>query len=43
MNLMKKIMPKHQELVDYMFGSLNNKETEILVNLLKKVYNRVGS
>ena len=26
--LMNKIMPKHHELVDYMFGSLNNDEAE---------------
>jgi MarR family transcriptional regulator, 2-MHQ and catechol-resistance regulon repressor len=41
--LMKKIMPKHQELVDNMLGSLNNDEAEILVKLLKKVRERAES
>lgn len=41
MDLMKKIMPKHQELVDYIFGSLNNDETQIMVSLLKKISKRV--
>jgi MarR family transcriptional regulator, 2-MHQ and catechol-resistance regulon repressor len=41
--LMKKIMPKHQELVDNMLGSLNNDEAEILVELLKKVRERAES
>ena len=40
-NLMKKIMPKHHELVNYMFGSLNNDDVQILVKLLKKVSERV--
>jgi MarR family 2-MHQ and catechol resistance regulon transcriptional repressor len=40
-DLMEKIMPKHQELVDYMLGSLNNDEAESLVNLLNKVRKRV--
>jgi len=35
--LIEKIMPKHQELVNYMLGSLNNDEAKILVKLLKKV------
>jgi MarR family transcriptional regulator, 2-MHQ and catechol-resistance regulon repressor len=35
--LMMKIMPKHQELVENMLGSLNNDDAEILVKLLKKV------
>jgi MarR family transcriptional regulator, 2-MHQ and catechol-resistance regulon repressor len=39
-DLMKKIMPKHQELVDYMFETLNLEEAEILVTLLKKVSKR---
>jgi MarR family transcriptional regulator, 2-MHQ and catechol-resistance regulon repressor len=39
--LMKKIMPKHQELIEYMLGSLNNNETEVLIKLLKKVKERV--
>lgn len=41
--LMKRIMPKHQDLVDYMLGSLNNEEAETLVTLLKKVEKRVAS
>lgn len=41
MHLLKKIMPKHQELVDYIFGSLNNEETQIMVSLLKKISKRV--
>ena len=40
---MKRIMPKHQDLVDYMLGSLNNEEAETLVTLLKKVEKRVAS
>jgi len=36
-SLMEEIMPKHQELVDHMFGSLDSHESELLVNLLKKV------
>jgi MarR family 2-MHQ and catechol resistance regulon transcriptional repressor len=42
-DLMENIMPKHQELVDYMLGSLNNDEEKIFVNLLKKVRKRVES
>ena len=41
MDLMEKMMPKHQELVDYMFGSLNDDETETIVKLLNKVSKRV--
>lgn len=40
-NLMNKIMPKHQELIDDMFGSLNHDEAETMVKLLKKVRKRV--
>lgn len=36
-DLMKKIMPEHDELVEQMFESLNHDEGEILVKLLKKV------
>ncbi|WP_026565125.1 MarR family winged helix-turn-helix transcriptional regulator [Bacillus sp. UNC41MFS5] len=36
-DLMEKIMPKHQELVDDIFGSLNPDEAQIIVNLLKKI------
>jgi MarR family transcriptional regulator, 2-MHQ and catechol-resistance regulon repressor len=38
--LMKKIMPKHQELVGNLLGSLNNDEADILVKLLKKIRER---
>ena len=41
MDMMDKIMPKHQELIDSMFGSLNDDETETIVKLLKKVSKRV--
>jgi MarR family 2-MHQ and catechol resistance regulon transcriptional repressor len=40
-NLMKNIMPQHQELINDMFGSLNNEEAQLMVNLLKKVSKRV--
>ena len=40
-DLMEKIIPKHQELVNYIFDSLNNDETEKFVDILKKVKNRV--
>ncbi|MBV7509105.1 MarR family transcriptional regulator [Bacillus sp. sid0103] len=40
-DLMEKIMPKHQELVDDIFDSLNNDEVQIIVNLLRKINNRV--
>jgi MarR family 2-MHQ and catechol resistance regulon transcriptional repressor len=39
--LLKKIMPKHHDLVDDMFDSLNFNEAETLVHLLKKVRNKV--
>ncbi|MBA9028307.1 MarR family winged helix-turn-helix transcriptional regulator [Peribacillus huizhouensis] len=39
--LMNEIMPKYHELVDNMFDSLNSDEAETLVNLLKKVRNKV--
>src|SRR3954468_17585186 len=41
MDLMNKIMPKHQELIDDMFGLLDHDEAEIMVKLLKKVNKRV--
>jgi MarR family transcriptional regulator, 2-MHQ and catechol-resistance regulon repressor len=41
MDLMNKIMPKHQELIDDMFGSLHHDEEESLVKLLKKVSKRI--
>jgi MarR family transcriptional regulator, 2-MHQ and catechol-resistance regulon repressor len=42
-DLMENIPPKHKELVDFMLGSLSNREKEILVKLLKKVRDRVES
>jgi MarR family transcriptional regulator, 2-MHQ and catechol-resistance regulon repressor len=39
--LMKEIMPKHNELVDDMFDSLNADEAETLVQILEKVRNKV--
>jgi MarR family 2-MHQ and catechol resistance regulon transcriptional repressor len=39
--LMNDIMPKYHELVDDMFDSLNSDEAETLVNLMKKVRNKV--
>ncbi|MEH7300059.1 MarR family winged helix-turn-helix transcriptional regulator [Neobacillus drentensis] len=40
-SLMEEIMPKHQGLVDHMFGSLDSHESELLVKLLKKVSNEI--
>ncbi|MGG3466244.1 MarR family transcriptional regulator [Neobacillus pocheonensis] len=40
-DLMENIMPKHQELVNDMFGSLNREEAQVIVNLLKRINNRV--
>ena len=40
MDLMEKIMPKHQDLIDYMFDSLKDDEKDLMVNLLKKVMKR---
>jgi MarR family 2-MHQ and catechol resistance regulon transcriptional repressor len=34
-------MPKHQELIDDMFGLLDHDEAETMVKLLKKVNKRV--
>ncbi len=42
-DLMAKMMPEHEELVDYMFGSLNDDETERIVKLLNKVSKRVAT
>ena len=36
-NLMEKIMPEHEQLIEHMFGSLNNDEVQTMVSLLKKV------
>ncbi|MGG3890407.1 MarR family winged helix-turn-helix transcriptional regulator [Metabacillus fastidiosus] len=41
LELMKKIMPKHEEFIDYIFDSLNTSEAEALVLLLKKVSGRI--
>jgi len=38
--LMDNIMPKHRELVDYLLGSLNDDEANMLVALLKKINKR---
>lgn len=40
---MQKIMPSHRDrdLVNYMFGSLTDNESETMVKLLKKVRKRV--
>jgi MarR family transcriptional regulator, 2-MHQ and catechol-resistance regulon repressor len=40
---MKEIMPKHKELVDGIFSSLNENEAETMVSLLKKVKNKVDA
>ena len=40
-DLMQKIMPNHQDMVTYMFGSLTEDESETMVKLLKKVSKRV--
>ncbi len=39
---MKEIMPNHQDMVKYMFGSLTDNESETMVKLLQKVRTRVG-
>jgi MarR family 2-MHQ and catechol resistance regulon transcriptional repressor len=39
--LMNEIMPKYHEFVHHMFDSLNSDEAETLVQLLKKVRNKV--
>ncbi|WP_108669230.1 MarR family winged helix-turn-helix transcriptional regulator [Peribacillus acanthi] len=39
--LMNKIMPKHKDFINYTFDSLNGNEADTLVNLLKKVWERV--
>ncbi|MDT3766435.1 MarR family winged helix-turn-helix transcriptional regulator [Priestia filamentosa] len=41
--LMQEIMLKHHKVVDDIFDSLNSDEAETLVNLLKKVRNKVSS
>lgn len=39
--LMNEIMPKYHELVDKMFKAVNSDEAETLVQLLKKVRNKI--
>ena len=39
--LMNKIMPSHRDLVNYMFGTLNDNDSQTMVELLKKVNKRV--
>lgn len=39
--LMEEIMPKHNELVEDMFDSLNSDEAETLAHILEKVRNNV--
>lgn len=39
--LMDVIMPKYHEFINHMFDSLNSDESETLVQLLKKVRNKV--
>ncbi|MGE8077411.1 MarR family winged helix-turn-helix transcriptional regulator [Peribacillus loiseleuriae] len=41
MNLMKKIMPKHRQLIHGMFGDLTDDESHTMVKLLKKVSKRL--
>ncbi len=41
--LMQKIMPSHRDLVNDMFESLTDNESETMVKLLKKVSKRVGT
>jgi MarR family transcriptional regulator, 2-MHQ and catechol-resistance regulon repressor len=41
MEIMENIMPKYQEMVDSFFGDLTDDESQLLVNSLKKVSNRV--
>ncbi|WHY01377.1 MarR family transcriptional regulator [Neobacillus sp. DY30] len=41
MDMMENIMPKYQDLVDSFFGDLTGEESELIINLLKKVRNKV--
>ncbi|WHZ03795.1 MarR family transcriptional regulator [Neobacillus sp. YX16] len=41
MKMMENIMPKYQDMVDSFFGDLTDDESQLLVNSLKKVSNRV--
>ncbi|WP_394233520.1 MarR family winged helix-turn-helix transcriptional regulator [Niallia oryzisoli] len=40
-NLLEKIMPEHQELVDFIFDSLEDGEKEIIVTILQKIKEKV--
>jgi MarR family transcriptional regulator, 2-MHQ and catechol-resistance regulon repressor len=42
MEMLENIMPKYQDMVDSIFGDLTDDESQLLVNLLKKVSNRVN-
>jgi MarR family transcriptional regulator, 2-MHQ and catechol-resistance regulon repressor len=41
MEILENIMPKYQDMVDSIFGDLTDDESQLLVNSLKKVSNRV--
>jgi MarR family transcriptional regulator, 2-MHQ and catechol-resistance regulon repressor len=41
--LMNKVMSKHENFVDYAFDSLNSSDAETLVHLLKKVKEKIES
>lgn len=41
LELMEKIMPNYQDMVDSFFGDLTGDESQLLVNSLKKVSNRL--
>ncbi|MDF2787175.1 MAG: MarR family transcriptional regulator [Neobacillus sp.] len=41
MEMMDNIMPMYQDIVDSFFGDLTGDESQLLVNFLKKVWNRV--
>jgi MarR family 2-MHQ and catechol resistance regulon transcriptional repressor len=41
METMDNIMPMYQDIVDSFFGDLTGDESQLLVNFLKKVWNRV--
>jgi MarR family 2-MHQ and catechol resistance regulon transcriptional repressor len=41
MEMLENIMPKYQDIVDSIFGDLTDDESELLVNSLNKVSNRV--
>lgn len=37
MEIMEKIMPEHQEMIHYIFGSLTEDESQVMVDCLKKL------